>query len=173
MSILPLVTEVKPAFTKQYSSFLCFYHNRHVIGFPAYQIVSDKNNPLRTKTLRRWLNRDRNALWWHVLCSQAAHPKSILRNWFCNRVRAAFKEELRMRNMDENCRPTTESKHSEAAALLMGYLRIQIQSNLTEVKYSQIRDDCGRTIDDLLKRSRSQPTGSKRQKSAALHRETP
>jgi len=173
MSLLPLATEVKPAFIKHYSSFLCFYHNRHVIGFPANQIVSDKKHPLRTKTLRRWLNRDRNALWWHVLCSQATHPKSTLRNWFCNRVRAAFREELRIRNMDENCKPATGETHSEPPALLLGYLRLQIQKNLIEVKYSQIRDDCGRVIDELLERSRSQSFGSKRQKRATQYKKLP
>lgn len=161
MSMLPLASEVKPAFIKHYSSFMCFYHNRHVIGFPANQIVSEEKHPLRTKTLRRWHNRDRNALWWHVLCSQATHPKSVLRNWFRNRVRAAFREELRIRNMDENFRPTTGESQSEPQALFMGYLRIQIQRSLTEVKYSQIRDDCGRVIDELLERSRSQRLGSK------------
>jgi len=159
MNRLPLATEVKPAFIKQYSSFLCFYHNRHVIGFPANEIVSHETHPLRTKTLHRWLKRDRNALWWHVLCSQTTHPKSVLRNWFCNRVRAAFREELRKRNMDVNCKPTTGETNLESPALLMGYLRLQIQKDLTEVKYSQIRDDCGRAIDELLERSRSQRFG--------------
>ena len=154
MSILPLVTEVKPALIKHYSSFLCVYHNRHVIGFPANEIVSEEKHPLRTKTLHRWLNRDRNALWWHVLCAQAIHPKPVLRNWFCNRVRSAFREELKIRNMDENWKPTTWQTNSEPLALLTGYLRIQIQRNLTEVKHSQIRDDCGRAIDKLLQRSR-------------------
>jgi hypothetical protein len=156
MRMLPLATQVKPAFIKQYPSFLCFYYNRHVIGFPADQIVSDEKHPLRTKILRRWLNRDRNALWWHVLCSQAAHPKSVLRNWFCNRLRAAFREELRIRNMDDNWKLTKGEIHSETPALLMGYLRLQIQKNLTDVKYSQIKDDCGRAIDELLERFRSQ-----------------
>ncbi len=54
--------------------------------------------------------------------------------------------------MDENCKPTMGKTQSELPALLMGYLRIQIKRNLTEVKYSQIRDDCGRAIDDLLKK---------------------
>ena len=66
-----------------------------------------------------------------------------------------------MRNMDVNWRPTQKTPGVDAAALLTGYMRIQISANLTELKYSQIRKDCGRTIDELLVRFRPQQTGSK------------
>lgn len=166
-SSLPLVTDqIKSSFFKRYPSFQCHYYRQHVIGFPAVQVVSNPNTPKHVEVTRRWENRDRNGLWWHVLCSQTAHPKGVVRSWFCRRVRNAFREELRMRNMDKNCRPTECRTHTEAPALITGYLRLQISSNLTEVKYSQIRQDCGRTIDELLVRSRPQPPGPKSPRAA-------
>lgn len=166
-SSLPLVTDgFKPAFCKRYTSFQCYHYRQHVIGFPAVQVVSNPNEPNHIAVTRRWENRNRNALWWHVLCSQTAHPKGVVRSWFCKRVRHAFREELRMRNMDKDCRPTECGTHTEAPALITGYLRLQISSNLTEVKYSQIRQDCGKTIDELLIRSRPQLPGLKSPRAA-------
>lgn len=62
--------------------------------------------------------------------------------------------------MDENCKPMENGTRTEAPALITGYMRLQISTNLTAVKYAQIRRDCGRIIDELLVKSRPQQPGS-------------
>jgi len=173
MPSLPHSDKLRTSFCKRYNSFQCIYHREHAIGFPAVQIVSNINHPKSTEVTRRWETRDKNALWWNVLCSQTAHPKGFLRSWFLRRVRSGFREELKMRNMDVNWKPIRTAPGVEAVALLTGYMRIQISTNLTEVKYSKIREDCGRTIDELLFRFRPQQAGNKSTKYASASRGRP
>jgi len=78
-----------------------------------------------------------------------------------------------MRNMDVNWKPIQTTPGVETAALLTGYMRIQISTNLTELKYSKIREDCGKTIDELLVRFRPQQVGNKSARSETVSRGKP
>jgi hypothetical protein len=174
MTSLPwLNDQVKPTLIKHTSSFLAVYYKKHLVGFPAIQVVGNPNNPKHIEISRRWASRDRNALWWHVLCSQAAHPKAVVRVWFTRRVRTAFREELRLRNMDVNCRPLEDGKPTEAPALITGYLRLQVRGDLREAKYTQIRKDCGRTIDELMVGKRARSTRQQPSNGPADAQQTP
>jgi hypothetical protein len=139
---------------KHFLSFEAKYRPQHVLALAATQILQAPSHPLYIKTRRRWTERlknESNELWWNVQGARKAAWKPVLYSWFKRRIRNAFREELKARNLDEGCRPILEDKTVQAPALIRGSLTILVHNPDPAVNYETIRKDCGKLIELLFR----------------------
>lgn len=66
------------------------------------------------------------------------------------RLRAAFKEELEARGLNERAQKVRDGKVVDGPAAILGTLIMQANATLVTAKYAKVREEAGWTVDALL-----------------------
>lgn len=155
--------------SKQRPKFFRVSYSTEYKTFILNHILADPRHPVHETQKRRFQERPREGLWWHVTTAADLSKSSCVRSWSRRRLRNAIIEELRARGFDENGKAIiSKISNSGNTALrspfpsppaIQGSLRLHAQLPLIPAKFTEVKAEVGRTIDIIL--GASMPTSNR------------
>lgn len=131
----------------------------HRLNTITIGIINDPSHPRHFRLKRKYEEKDRNCLWWAPQVTLAISPKRTVRSWCMRRLRAAFREELAARGLNELGQRVQGGKVLEGPAMFRGTLIIQANESLVTARYGRLREEAGWMADALLTAFKPQAGG--------------
>ncbi|OMP84782.1 hypothetical protein BK809_0001885 [Diplodia seriata] len=132
----------------------------------AKLIIDDPSHPRHYKLKRKYEAKDPKCLWLAPMVTMATSPKRTVRVWCVRRLRAAVREEMEARGLNELGQRMRDGKPTEGPAAVWGTLVLNVNEKMVSARYEQVRKEAGWTADALLEAFRpqgSRPQGSRPQ----------
>ena len=154
---------------KQQPKFFRVSYSTEYKTFITNHILADPWHPVHETQKRRFKERPREGLWWHVTTAADLSKSSCVRSWSRRRLRNAIVEELRARGFDENGKAIISKKFNSgntalrstfpSSPAIQGSLRLHAQPPLIPAKFTEVKAEVGRTVDIIL--AASMPTSNR------------
>lgn len=144
------ISSLRWASARKPTIFNAIFNSSHRLNPITLGIINDAAHPRHFKLKRQYEEKDRNGLWWSPQVTLAISPKRTVRTWCTRRLRAAFKEELAARGLNELGQRVQNGKVVQGRAPIIGSLSIQANKNVITAEYTQVREEAGLLVESLL-----------------------
>jgi RNase P protein component len=135
----------------RFSGFFCNYWRDHIAGTFALYIVNGQGpRPKALDYRQQWARRDRNSLWWLVVCRNDTYPKAVIRQHQKRRLRNAFRDALKTHGWDSEGRSVPSI--GPPSPPLTGTIQLVVRPDMGNVPFVTLQKQCSAVVDELLRR---------------------